>query len=411
MKKIVALYFLLNTLLPSCSTQDECSVFDPYDENLLQQAQRIEIGKIDFDWDEYNNSDYYEKGTYKFSELFSKVEYVKLDTIEEAYIGVITKIIVTESNEIIIFDENNSSILRFASNGKFLNRIGSRGHSKQEYIEPGYVQYDERSKHIFVSDGHSQCLKEYSLDGKHIRDIKVGYYFHEFGIIDENYFVVFSDLGYPKPGDTAYYIKIHDFNGNLIKEYAPYNSERNEFHTLSAKTYQNICGKLYCNTRWTSLIYTFEGITPKPLYNIDFGNQQIDQSFVKSAKHPLEIGNWIREHDAIHCSQFFDNPRHIIIRLVNKNGDIITYIQSKSNPNKKIIKLNSDNDMSGILCTNNFNLAQNDKLYFTYEPDNIKYHINSVVSKPNKNIKESDIDVLKDLSKNNNLVIQICTLK
>ena len=409
---------VMSLIAASCQNKtDNMEVFHPYDEAILQQAQEIKINHVDFDFEEYRNSEYYEKGVFKFSDVFSKVEYVKLESSEDAYLGTIQKMFVTEDDEFIFFDQNNRAILRFAANGKFLNRIGVCGHAQNEYIHPYYVQYDQKSRLVYVADREQKCIKVYSKDGKYVRTINIGYFVGDFGIIDDNNIAVFSGFwGFHKPGETAYPIKIHDYDGNLIAQYAPYTFENKDYSITNNNAHVNVNGKLICNEQWSSLVYTFEGAKPKPLYNLNFGDKQIPQNMIKNATTPKTIYDWQRENDCIRCDLFFDNPHYIIMQLI-EDGSFITYIQNKKDPNHPVIKLRGTNDMNGLAETNVFVHAQNDKMYFLLEPFDLQHQAELLeinpeyMKKAHGDIKDADIALLKDLSKNNNYVIQICTLK
>ena len=413
------LSFLLlsSTLLLACSTGKEVKDFHPYDETWGKQAQEIKIDNIDFDFNEYRNSNYYEKGAYKFSDVFSKIEYVKLESSEEAYLGEIQKMFVTPNNEFIFFDENNRSILRFAPDGKFMNKIGACGHAKQEFVHPYTIQYDQLSNHVFVADREQSCIKEYDLDGKFVKSINIGYYVDDFGIIDDKYLAVFSGFWTPhRPDETAYPIKIHDYEGNLIAQYAPYTFQNKDYDVCSFESHLNSNGTLTCNEHWSSLVYTFEGSTPKPLYYLNFGDKQIPQSMIKNSTTPVTVDDWLRENEHIECDHFYDNPQHIIMQLSNGRS-FITYIQDKKDPNHPLIKLFGDNDMYGIASSNVFELAQNDKMYVLLEPFNLQHLVELLDTNPDYmkrkcgEIKDSDVALLKDLAGNTNHIIQICTLK
>ena len=100
-----------------------------------------------------------------------------------------------------------------------------------------------------------------------------------------------------------------------------------------------------------------------------------------------------------------------------EDGSFITYIQNKKDPNHPVIKLRGTNDMNGLAETNVFVHAQNDKMYFLLEPFDLQHQVELLeidpeyMKKAHGDIKDADVALLKDLSKNNNYVIQICTLK
>ena len=401
-------------LLIGCQRQTEQNVvenFNPFDESQWKLAQEIKADNIDLDMENEREMD-----MYKFSDLFSKVEYVKLDTVPEALFGEMDKLIVTEKGEYIIFDRGNALILHFAADGKFLNKIGAKGHAKQEYLWPGTVQYDEKSQKVFVSDatGH---LKEYALDGTFLKDIDIQCHLSQFGIIDDQHFATFGYY-YQESGEVDHHIKIYDFEGNLQAQYVPYQAEPTMIPFVSLDSYVNVGCHLLCNEYDTPLIYTFEGTTPKPLYYINFGKMTVpgDLALNRNIKDHSSTRDWFRSHDFYNIGRFFDNPRHLIVtlsKIVGNEGYELLLIHDKEHPNHTQIKFMGINDLGGLISTHQLMFAQDDKLYFPHEPSIIEDFLSRLDQAPEYQgrIKDADITLRNELAANNNHILQICTLK
>ena len=69
---------------------------------------------------------------YQLSDIAKRVEYVELEASKEAFIGEISKMVITD-NHILIFDTRMQKILLFDSKGNFLRKISNRGKGSGEY--------------------------------------------------------------------------------------------------------------------------------------------------------------------------------------------------------------------------------------------------------------------------------------
>ncbi|MBQ7237620.1 MAG: 6-bladed beta-propeller [Bacteroidales bacterium] len=409
---------LWNILAVSCSNiSEKSSSINPLDDTFLQQAKEIVIKDFSFDYKQFFQSDYYKEGAFNYSDLYSQIDYISLESVDEYEIGSFDKIIITENGDFIILDWHQGIIIRYDSQGKFLNTIGQRGHSKKEYVSLSDIQYNETLKQVFVIDRSRTCLKVYSIDGRFVKDIDLGYYFDTFGIVDDNHFVVFRNYAENPQGDeTAYNYKMYDMDGNLVQQWCPYHSNRNGYMT----TYNNVFlfqnGKLYCKEQYSSSVFTFENNMIKPLYNLNFGTKQIPQQLVLTANEE-KMEDWLRNHPSLQCNVFFESKDKIVLQLIYNCQVLITYIQDKKETDNVTVKLTGYNDMKGLLDKNTFNFFQNNKMYYIFDSYEVKNRLDDIksqtewIEKTRGKIKASDIELLTQLSKTNNTIIQICTLK
>ena len=93
-----------------------------------------------------------------YSDVYTGVNYAILETNNESAIGNIEKLEVASNKDFIVFDRANGKILRFDSTGIFLNKIGMMGHSKDEYINPELMAYDEFNDNVIVYDGAKKAF-------------------------------------------------------------------------------------------------------------------------------------------------------------------------------------------------------------------------------------------------------------
>lgn len=90
------------------------------------------------------------------SDAISKLEIVPLETSEESVIKNIKVVTLGKDDDIYIGDDQN--ILRFSSDGRFLNTIGKVGQGPGEYTYINDIQWDEINNLLYVYSSHQILL-------------------------------------------------------------------------------------------------------------------------------------------------------------------------------------------------------------------------------------------------------------
>ena len=398
----------ITLIIYSCSPEQN-STIDTYSISSKDCDSVIKIKGID--------NETYKKGI-PYSELFSDVKYVQLSSSPNSAVGNITKMEITEEGDFILFDEINGSIFRFDSSGNFLNNSGCKGHGKGEYICPCEMQYDSYRKQIAVSDRGRKQIMFYDLDGEYLNSLKFDYYFSEFGIIDKDYIVVFlNHEDQPEKEQMAYNFKVYDRSGKLVSKHEPYGNDLCKFWPTADYTFSRQNGRLIVNEYFTSPILTFESDTLKALYYLDFGEWQVPSEKLRGKVCNPEFINWFREQNYVHCKYFYETGNAYILQLLYKNQYFMIYLQDKKNPNKYLTGSIGSNDIFGIASTNNYLYLHDNKMYMVFDPSYLEFDLDMIKRKRDimirrhKQITEEEIDLLVQMSKNPNPIIQICTLK
>lgn len=102
------------------------------------------------------------------SEALNKLDVLPLETTQECLLSDIGNIQIMNDNIIIL--DFRAGICRFSRDGKFLNKIGSRGQGPGEYLYPKNIMCDGKSNRICIqeSDGRGDSFKWYDLNGRFI---------------------------------------------------------------------------------------------------------------------------------------------------------------------------------------------------------------------------------------------------
>lgn len=128
----------------------------------------------------------------KMSELYSELEYIKLETTPESLIAQVSKVIPLDT-QLLIVDRESSKILLFDVKGKFMGTVGSKGVGVGEFIEIEDVAVDKQGEKIFVLDHSGKRILIYDLKGNFANDIKIDFIAHEIEYLEDGSLACYCD--------------------------------------------------------------------------------------------------------------------------------------------------------------------------------------------------------------------------
>lgn len=101
-----------------------------------------------------------------YTDICLKEEYriIPLETTEESMIGEVTDLF-TDDSLIFIYDGWHEYVLVFDYAGKFRNRIGQKGHARNEYESITHAALDQLNKRVCIVDRDSQKILFYDYKG------------------------------------------------------------------------------------------------------------------------------------------------------------------------------------------------------------------------------------------------------
>ena len=362
----------------------------------------------------------------RYSDVYTDVSYVKLESKKESSIGIIDKLEISKHNDIIIFDKANGKILRFTPTGKFLNNIGRMGHAKNEYVCPELMAYDEYNDNVIVYDGAKKMLMHYSIDGLLVNETALPKYIADFGVVNESTLAIFANhRDILEDGQTAYNMELIDYGGNVKSQYEPYTNEKENFKPAPNNTFINNDGQLLYHQYYTPTFYsiTEEGI--KQAIYLDFMSKQIPPDWLSSNKD-MDVNEKIfrSDNDVAYCNVLYHSENYYILNAtLGKKGEIATIFINKKDTSKQTMGTFMFNDIYGIL-TSSVSLYKKGKVYGVINPetvDNFTSTINDPMSYDNYKhvlrkrkkytITDNDTCLIHEMSNNTNPIIQICTVK
>lgn len=161
------------------------------------------------------------RNLFSFKRPIDNCRFVALETTDESLIGEIDKVSV-EGNLIFIKD-NNDKLLVFDIYGKFLNKIGRIGQSREELLSFVDFYVNKNNGYVGILDIMRSRMVRYTLDGKYISSHDCAKEMNEaYNIIG----VMGDDLliGMSNHKNSKYaYISVSKKDYSLTGSYLPYN--------------------------------------------------------------------------------------------------------------------------------------------------------------------------------------------
>lgn len=297
-----------------------------------------------------NVKDNYSVGTkIKLSEIATEIEYIKLETGPDCYIGSGNSIYLVSSEYIFVF--NQRRLLQFDINGNFIRQIGKIGRGPGEFISIKGIDIDQKNFTLSIITNFSHKIYEYNFDDgdwidsysidpiagasmlkgalQILNDDKMLLLSHPFNSYRDNYFVA----------------KIIDKKGNTINvKKSSYFSVNND-DKIKSKSY--VVGNQSWRFKNTPRVYEFLNDTIfsivdnkfVPSFIFDLGNFKGSYEIMVNRKDErrhnyLSFGQFFETYNYLYFLSFYQSDMNIcridkstnkFERLLNKNGNHRTF--------------------------------------------------------------------------------------
>ena len=386
-----------------------------------------------------------------YSDFFSSVKYVPLEATPNSLIGEISKLMVSKDGDYIVFSSHDKTVLRFSPEGKYLNTIGHVGHGSNEYEWPSCVAYDEFRNQVIIFDCAKCDLMFYTVDGELLNNIRMPKYISSCEVVDESHLALFLNHGGEYPHvDGLYNYVIVDREGKVSGYHAPYDEDRIDFSML-ADVFSRSDGHTYCMIGETPIINEITANSLTTRYFVDFGGYCFPVELFEKTHEEYEKFSFNKPKDIARSWSFFKTGKNIFLDF-SWNGDQHHLMIAKEGSLQcSTYMCQFDNDVYGLASSLDLLYASNGNAFFLLQPHECENLVDQTevnqdlmpkfvtgYKKIAKAVESQDKELSKRLwnlseryakrggsliftpeekaemlrlSKNNNPIIQVCTLK
>ena len=209
------------------------------------------------------------------NELASDIRYVPLETTDDCLMNNEFYIMQYTGEDII-----TSGIFHFDKNGKFLNKIGSKGQGPEEYLQDLFAFGDWKNKLLYVQNWTT--LTCYGFDGTFVRSIPTPQLnMGAAGLFDENHILYSNDIYYADKANPIQLYMVDSQNGKTVSKWRGHLEENKKYGMIltSRDFMYNYDNSLFYKPALDNVI--FKILSPKKrqlVYKFDCSGKDIDVS-------------------------------------------------------------------------------------------------------------------------------------
>lgn len=209
------------------------------------------------------------------NELASDIRYVPLETTDDCLMNNEFYIMQYTGEDII-----TSGIFHFDKNGKFLNKIGSKGQGPEEYLQDLFAFGDWKNKLLYVQNWTT--LTCYGFDGTFVRSIPTPQLnMGAAGLFDENHILYSNDIYYADKANPIQLYMVDSQNGKTVSKWRGHLEENKKYGMIltSRDFMYNYDNSLFYKPALENVIFKILSSKKRQLvYKFDCSGKDIDVS-------------------------------------------------------------------------------------------------------------------------------------
>lgn len=358
---------------------------------------------------------------FKLSEIAEKIEYVKLETNEDALITNSSRARVLSADGYLLIGQHGRPLLAFDDAGKYLRSIGTIGRGPGEYNSDYEFAFDNENQKIYIFDITKKAIHCFDIQGKYLKDIKIKESIIAFDYIGNDFFCGCLP-SIVKNESSMYNYVIFDNKGEIKKKHF-------------------IPGKATSTSPGPKPGTFFARVLPprfvKSPSGVNIITHQNDSIFTIKMDGSLEIsfswnlGKYDPEYDFLdHESEEPDNDKFIDVFMPIESGKYwFVYFNKDGKPHRAIYnkRLNNYNEImplgkalindidGGPAFWPNYNCSEDNTFVTLFDPIRLKNSMNkgdfnnTKIKYPEKNRKL--LDLITSVSENDNPIARIVYTK
>lgn len=269
-----------------------------------------------------------ESSAFFVSDVVESVRYVPLETTKESLISYIEKV-VPYKDYILVLDVFGKGFLAFDSKGRFRHRIGSEGKGPGEFLNPIAFTVDAQNEEVLLFDDKSHKIIHYSLEGKFIREQRVGFRFNDFEVFEDGTYAINTDtrtnshlnsiessrLVY---ADTSWKVTANDF---------PYDISTESGLNYSRRAVSKFGNRMLYSPTFSYNIYALTKSGAKEKYYLDAGKLKLPEGFNKN----LSNDEFLKKYDSRNSKHIYmgyevlETNDHLVNTLYYQGRQVFLY--------------------------------------------------------------------------------------
>ncbi|RED98395.1 6-bladed beta-propeller protein [Marinoscillum furvescens DSM 4134] len=289
------------------------------------------------------------ENTVRYSSLFEDVEFIQLETSEMSQLGKISQIEVVNDTFFILDDAYARSVLLFASNGKFLRKVGKVGRGKGEYLKPSSFTVDVQTHTVLIVDRMLSKIVRYNYRGEYIEEIvprkcdmvlSVG--------VEHSNLYVHNVPNHPNQSGNALVMHIDD-RGRPDQSYLTDVSVFSKLGLDSSSPFFNYQNGLRCYTEFSNYVYSLEDKRMTKYVHLKSATVPKRTILGETLKHtydPTDPSTGFRSIPGVWgIHNYLENDEWIYFKYLSKGNDhSVFYAKSANDP---IVTNRLIDDMTG----------------------------------------------------------------
>ncbi len=209
-----------------------------------------------------------------FSQLFSDIRLIKLETNKESLFGDFNKILIHNHQ---IYISTGPSILIFSDNGNFVKKIEKVGVSPNEYSNIYDILFDKRKNEFQILDASLQRVIVYDSIFNYLRAYQIGSYAMNFALSNNGMTIFYC--GNDNSGKNTSKISLFK-DGKIKKEFISINKlKANYLHIRKYDWISYYNNKSMVSDAHNDTVYCIDGETCYPKYLINIGDKKVPDKF------------------------------------------------------------------------------------------------------------------------------------
>ena len=357
-----------------------------------------------------------------YSQLFSCVEYIPLETTDESLLAGISKLEILDDGRILVFDGDIGAVYVFEKGGRFLWKIGNRGNASNEYVSVKDVALDKYNNQVVILDSGTNRLLFYDIEGHFLSSLELTCFPSSISVMDSDYLCLF--LNYTETSwehSICHNIKIINRRGEVRSELLEYNGNIRNFHPAYEKVFCLSEDTLYLMPPYSSVIYNVSSDALVPAFSFDLGENGIsEETFVDVGGNYTEYISIMQRGVFMHS--FLKSPNYLFLRIADK-GSIYLCVVNTDDPRVTQVSTHTKNDLFGYVSSLFPMTAKGNKCYYIIESSdfvrckktiekNEGAYYDVIDGKIVRTVPQpAEMKLLNSVHEGDNPIIQVCTLR